>query len=128
MKIFNPPQKRHIKINYFKREFFNPPQKEYTIFSSPLKQVFEIFRPPSTVDHPPTAGLKKTNPLSICCLSLQLRWEVSRFFFLYIPQETKVSIKNVLRMFEAHFWKKCKNVEPLWKNSPFLYKKRVLLK
>ena len=30
----------------------------------------------------------------------------------HIPQKTEVSIKNVLRMLEAHFWKKFKNIEP----------------
>ena len=45
------------------------------------------------------------------------------FFCLYIPQKTGVSTKNVLRMFKAHFLKKYKNVEPRWKNSPFLQKK-----
>ena len=39
---------------------------------------------------------------------------------LVYTQKTKVSTKNVLRMFEAHFWKKYKNVEPRWKKSPFL--------
>ena len=38
----------------------------------------------------------------------------------YGPMKTEVSIKNLLRMFEAHFRKKHKKVEPRWKNSPFL--------
>ena len=52
-------------------------------------------------------------PLYICCMSNQTEIEsLSTFFCLYIPQKTEVSTKNVLRMFEAHFWKKCQNVEP----------------
>ena len=63
-------------------------------------------------------------PLSICCLYLQTEIGSPSILFagIYIPQKTKVSTKNVLRMFEAHFWKKYKNVEPRWKNSLFLQK------
>ena len=44
-------------------------------------------------------------------------------FCLYIPQKTEVSTKNVLRIFEAHIWKTCKNVESGIKNPQFLQKR-----
>ena len=52
--------------------------------------------------------------LSICCLYLKTEIGSPSILFtcIYIPQKTEVSTKNVLRMFEAHFWKKYKNVEP----------------
>ena len=40
------PSKEMYNFELFQREFFNTPQKEYTIFSSPLKQVFKKFWPP----------------------------------------------------------------------------------
>ena len=60
-----------------------------------------------------------SNPHSIIyLLYVPSNWngKYLNFFCLYIPQKTGVSTKNVLRMFEAHFWKKYKNVEPRWKN------------
>ena len=44
------------------KEFFSPPQKKYKKFSTPIKQVSKYFWPHSPLDHPPTAGLKMTNP------------------------------------------------------------------
>ena len=63
------------------------------------------------------------NPHSIIyllCFPSNWNGKYLNFFCLYIPQKTGVSTKNVLRMFEAHFWKKYKNVEPRWQKSPFL--------
>ena len=38
-----------------------------------------------------------------------------------ILQKMEVSTQNVPRIFQAHLWKKSKNVEPRRKNSPFLH-------
>ena len=60
--------------------------------------------------------LKCAHPEMLCEQSVSVK---DNFVFsevgdvcMYIPQKTEVPDKNVLRMFEAQFWKKYKNVEP----------------
>ena len=48
-------------------------------------------------------------------------------FWLYIPQKTEVSTKNVLRMFEAHFWKKYEKCWASMKKITILMKKNVYI-
>ena len=59
--------------------------------------------------------------LSICCLSLQTDIGSTSilFAFTYLRK-----LSFLLRMFEAHFWKKYEKVEPRWKNH-HSYKRSV---
>ena len=43
-------------------KLFWPPLNIWIIFSHPLKQQLNIFRTPSTLDHPPNEILFKSNP------------------------------------------------------------------
>ena len=56
------PRQKNIQFWIISKGIFQPPQKECTLFYPPLEQVFKKIYPPSPVDHPPTAGLKMTNP------------------------------------------------------------------